>query len=92
MTALTVTGAGHSKKHKQLDSHGKILHRRELENMTSEAKKASKAKYDAKTAVYISMKLNKNTDQDIIGQLEKAENKQAFLKAAIREYIKKTGD
>ena len=59
--------------------------------MISEAKKAAKARYDEKTAVYVSMKLNKNTDDDIIKALENAENKQALLKAAIREYIKKTG-
>ena len=60
-------------------------------NMISEAKRAAKARYDEKTAVYVSMKLNKNTDDDIIKALENAENKQALLKAAIREYIKKTG-
>ena len=53
--------------------------------MTSEAKKAAKAKYDAKTAVFISLKLNRNTDKDLIEMLEKAENKQALIKQALRQ-------
>jgi len=53
--------------------------------MTSEAKKAAKAKYDAKTAVFVSLKLNRNTDKDLIEMLEKAENKQALIKQALRQ-------
>jgi hypothetical protein len=53
----------------------------------------SKAKrdYDAKTAVYVSLKLNRNTDADIIEMLEAADNKQALIKAALREYKKAGG-
>ena len=53
--------------------------------MTSEAKKAAKAKYDAKTAVFVSLKLNRNTDKDLIEMMEKAENKQALIKQALRQ-------
>ena len=60
--------------------------------MVSEAKKAAKARYDEKTAVHISLKLNRNTDQDIIELLEQADKKQALIKQALRAYIKKTGD
>lgn len=60
--------------------------------MTTEAAKAAKARYDEKTAVYISLKLNRNTDQDIIQPLEQAENKQALIKEALRAYMKKAGD
>ena len=59
--------------------------------MTSEAKKASKAKYDAKTARYISLKLNRNTDADIIDLLAKQENIQGYLKRLIREDMKNEG-
>ena len=38
--------------------------------MTTDAAKAAKAKYDAKTAKYYSMKLNQNTDRDMIEHLE----------------------
>lgn len=58
--------------------------------MVSEAKKAAQAKYDQRTAVYVSLKLNRNTDADIIEILEAAENKQALIKQALRE-MKKAG-
>ena len=58
--------------------------------MTTEAAKAAKARYDAKTAKYISMKLNKNTDKDLIEHLDKQSNKQEYLKKLIREDMKKT--
>lgn len=57
--------------------------------MTTEAAKAAKAKYDARTAKYISLKLNRNTDRDIIDQLEDQENVQAYLKRLIREDMMK---
>ena len=56
--------------------------------MTSEAKKAAKARYDAKTAKYISLKLNQNTDADILEHLAKQENIQGYLKRLIREDMK----
>lgn len=62
--------------------------------MTTEAAKAAKAKYDAKTAQYFSLKLNRNTDKDIIDQLEavkETEKIQTYLKRLIREDMKKTG-
>lgn len=48
----------------------------------------SKAKknYDARTAVYVSLKLNRNTDADLIEMLEAADNKQALIKEALRKY------
>lgn len=61
--------------------------------MTTEANKAAKARYDAKTAKYISMKLNKNTDADIIQLLESikaTEGVQGYLKRLIREDMKRT--
>ena len=57
--------------------------------MVSEAKKTAKAKYDQRTAVYVSLKLNRNTDADIIEILEAAENKQALIKQALREMRRK---
>ena len=60
--------------------------------MTSEAKKAAKARYDAKTAKYISLKLNTNTDADLIRYLEQQKPIQAYIKRLIREDMKKTGD
>jgi hypothetical protein len=57
--------------------------------MTTEAAKAAKARYDAKTARYISLKLNANTDRDLIEHLAKQENIQGYLKNLIREDMKK---
>ena len=53
--------------------------------MTSEATKAAKARYDAKTARYFSLKLNQNTDGAMIEHLEKQENLQGYLKDLIRK-------
>ena len=58
--------------------------------MTTEAAKAAKARYDAKTAKYISLKLNTNTDKDMIEHLAKQANVQGYLKELIREDMKKT--
>ena len=58
--------------------------------MTTEAAKAAKAKYDAKTARYISLKLNRNTDKDLIEHLEQQQSIQAYIKRLIREDMKRT--
>ena len=52
--------------------------------MTTESAKAAKAKYDAKTARYYSLKLNQNTDADLIQHLEQQESIQGYLKRLIR--------
>ena len=57
--------------------------------MTSEAKKAAKARYDAKTAKYYSLKLNTNTDRELIDFLEQHKPIQPYLKELIREDMKK---
>lgn len=57
--------------------------------MTTESAKAAKARYDAKTARYFSLKLNRNTDGEIIEHLEHQESIQAYLKRLIREDMKR---
>ena len=49
----------------------------------------AQARYDAKMAVYVSLKLNRKTDADIIAALEAAPNKQALIKEALRAHITK---
>ena len=49
--------------------------------------KLGNANYDAKMAVYVSLKLNRKTDADLITALEAAPNKQAFVKEAIRSVL-----
>ena len=58
--------------------------------MTTESAKAAKARYDSKTAKYYSLKLNQNTDRDLIEHLAKQENTQGYLKQLIREDMKRT--
>lgn len=57
--------------------------------MTTEAQKRSKAQYDAANTKQIKLKLNIRTDADVIGQLDNVKNKQGYIKALIREDIKK---
>lgn len=49
----------------------------------------SKLAYDARTAYKVGLKLNRNTDADIIAALDAAPNKQALIKEALRAYIGK---
>lgn len=56
---------------------------------TSEALRKAVSKYDKNNTRQIAVKLNKNTDQDIIEFLDKAENKQGLIKELIRQEINK---
>lgn len=53
-----------------------------------EKKKTAKERYDKKTARYVSLKLNKRTDADILEKLESVENVQGYFKTLIRQDIK----
>jgi hypothetical protein len=53
---------------------------------TMPTKYQSQARYDAKTAYKVGLKLNRNTDPDLIELIEAADNKQALIKKALREY------
>lgn len=59
--------------------------------MSTEAQKAAQAKYNARTAKYYSVKLNKNTDSEMIEYLERKGSFQTYIKQLIREDMKKTG-
>lgn len=56
--------------------------------MVSEAKKRANMKSDKKNAKYITLKLNKNTDKDILEYLDTLDNKNGYLKNLIRQDIK----
>ena len=60
--------------------------------MVSEAKKAAQARYDAKTAKRFCLKLNVNTDADLIDILERQQNVQGYLKSLIRKDLKNRGE
>ena len=57
--------------------------------MTTEARKKANARYDAAHTRQIKMKLNLSTDADIIAKLEDVDNIQGYIKALIREDMKK---
>lgn len=54
---------------------------------TSEAQKRAVAKYNAANIVQVALRLNRNTDQDIIEALESVPSKQGYIKALIRADI-----
>lgn len=56
--------------------------------MVSEAKKRANMKSDKKNAKYVTLKLNKNTDKDILEYLDALDNKNGYLKNLIRQDIK----
>lgn len=49
----------------------------------------SQKKYEAENTKRVYIKLNKNTDDDILSYLETLENKQGYIKSLIREDLKK---
>lgn len=55
--------------------------------MTTAAARRAVQKYDAANTVQIKLKLNINTDKDILEKLESEENKQGYIKRLIREDI-----
>lgn len=56
--------------------------------MPTEAQRKASAKYDAANTKTYAVKLNRNTDADIISKLESEENVQGYIKGLIREDIK----
>lgn len=56
----------------------------------TEAQKKATAKYDKNNTRIYSLKLNTNTDKEIIEVLDSTGNVQGFIKALIREYIQDT--
>lgn len=52
------------------------------------AQKRAKAKYDEKNTIQVKLKLNLNTDKDVIEALEQSGNKQGYIKDLIRHSTK----
>ena len=57
--------------------------------MVSEARKRANAKYDARHTKQIKLKLNLETDWDILERLNEVDNKQGYIKDLIREDLEK---
>ena len=56
---------------------------------SSDARKRADSKYDANHTKQVKLKLNLETDKDILERLEEVDNKQGYIKALIRSDIKK---
>ena len=54
----------------------------------TEAKRRAIKKYDAKSTKQIHLKLNLNTDADILEHLDQQENVQGYIKELIRKDIR----
>ena len=58
----------------------------------TEAQKRANKKYDAVNTIQIHLKLNKNTDTEIIEKLEQVESKQRYIKKLILEDIRRDSE
>ena len=56
---------------------------------TSQAQLKAVKKYDKQHTTTVLIKLNNNTDADILELLNNSGNKQGTIKVALREYMKK---
>lgn len=56
--------------------------------MVSEAQKKASAKYEAANVKRVMLKLNFNTDMDILEKLDEVDNVNGYIKRLIREDIK----
>jgi hypothetical protein len=54
-----------------------------------ENKYKAQAKYDKENTVSVSLKLNKRTDADILERLDEVSSKQGYIKALVREDMRK---
>lgn len=50
----------------------------------SKAQLKAQAKYDKSNTIQVNLKLNKNTDEDIIKRISEVDNKQGYIKELIR--------
>lgn len=60
--------------------------------MTTEAQKKASARYDANNTVRVNLKLNLNTDMDILEKLEGVANKNGYIKELIRKDIEQINE
>lgn len=57
--------------------------------MSTQAQKRASIKYDALNTTRLYVRLNNKTDSDILEHLDQIENKQGYIKALIRQDMKK---
>ena len=66
-----------------------MVPKKEGEPMTSEAQKRATVKYDSANTRQYHLKLNLNTDQDIMERFRKQTSIQGYIKRLIREDIQR---
>ncbi len=57
--------------------------------MATDAQRKAVAKYDKANTVFFGLKMNRNTDADILEKLASVENKQGYIKKLIMEDIER---
>lgn len=60
-----------------------------LSERQKKARDQAQARYDAANTTRVVMKLNNKTDSDILAKLASVDNKQAYIKALIRNDLNK---
>lgn len=57
--------------------------------MATEAQIKAQAKYDAENTRQVHLKLNRNTDKDVLDKLDEVPSKQGYIKELIRRDLAK---
>ena len=57
--------------------------------MATDAQIKAQAKYDAENTRQVHLKLNRNTDKDVLDKLDEVPSKQGYIKRLIREDLAK---
>jgi NADH:ubiquinone oxidoreductase subunit E len=60
-------------------------------DMATDAQIKAQAKYDAENTRQVHLKLNRNTDKDVLEKLDEVQSKQGYIKRLIREDLAKEG-
>ena len=59
--------------------------------MATDAQIKAQAKYDAENTRQVHLKLNRNTDKDVLDKLDEVPSKQGYIKRLIRDDLRKEG-
>lgn len=60
--------------------------------MATDAQRKANAKYDKTHTQSVMLKLNKQTDADVLGMLESVDNRQGYIKDLIRQDLRGNGE
>ena len=60
--------------------------------MATEAQIKAQVKYDAANTRQVHLKLNRRTDEDVLGKLDSVPSKQGYIKRLIREDLERAAE